>query len=231
MFKNNEDSAFACFIFSLMLNSNTLEKLTSIFKKVCNFYNSKDTSDDCNKASDSIVHKIEKRKLFVDTDFEDEAYEAKFYASNDKKLTNSVFKNSKFRLHFEEVESSITILDNGASTNENYKTEFIQYLQKYFMPYCFLWSGLVLYGLNVSRVDNGSIDKHFGHKKSKITSPLLPAEYKNHTFKPTLGQVAEFMQKSLMVIKLRATTMKMTTIILMIFVKYPIHKPKKVEKA
>jgi hypothetical protein len=109
-------------------------------------------------------------------------------------------------LHFEEVESSITILDNGASTNENYKPEFIQYLQKYFMPYCFLWSGLVLYGLNVSMFDNGSIEKYFGHKKSKNTSPLLPAvgllnRFKNdepvkNRFKPVYTKI--FLFKSIL---------------------------------
>ncbi len=49
-----------------MLNSNTLEELTSIFKKVCIIYNSQYMSDDYNKAYDSIVLFIKsKRESFL----------------------------------------------------------------------------------------------------------------------------------------------------------------------
>ena len=60
------------------------------------------------------------------------------------------------------------------------------------MPYCFIWSGFVLKGLNISRISNGSIEEYIGHKKSKISSPLLPAEFVNFTFKSTQGKAIEF---------------------------------------
>jgi hypothetical protein len=60
------------------------------------------------------------------------------------------------------------------------------------MPYCFLWSGFVLKGLNITRTTNGSIVNHFKHKKSKITSPLLPFDYTNFVYKAIQGKAIEF---------------------------------------
>ena len=69
--------------------------------------------------------------------------------------------------------------------------KFVKFLQDFFMPYCFIWCGLVLKGLNVSRVNNGSLEKYIGHKKSKIKS-LEPAEYVNYTYLSTKGRVIDF---------------------------------------
>ena len=74
----------------------------------------------------------------------------------------------------------------------NFNEPFIDFLQNFFMPYCFIWSGFVLKGLCVWRTSNGSIEEYISHIKSKISSPLLPAEFANFTFKSTQGKAIEF---------------------------------------
>jgi hypothetical protein len=68
-----------------------------------------------------------------------------------------VNKYSKFTKHFYELEAKTNIVDDGTYKNDYYAPVFIKFLQKYFMPYCFIWSGFVLKGLNVTRTTNGSI--------------------------------------------------------------------------
>jgi hypothetical protein len=60
------------------------------------------------------------------------------------------------------------------------------------MPYIFLSSSFVLKGLNITRTTNGSIQNHFKHKKSKITSALLPFDNTNLVYKSTQGKAIEF---------------------------------------
>ena len=175
-----------------MLNCDSLNKMSSIFQKLCIIFKSKGKSKAFCDAYDKIISKIENRKLFKSEEFENDIFESKNLHKNNIS-TKSIKENSKFGKHFLDLESKTIVINNEEKCkNEYYAPQFITFLQDYFMPYCFLWSAFVLKGLNITRITNGSLENHIGHVKSKITTPLLPFEYTNFVYKSTQGKAIEF---------------------------------------
>ena len=156
--KNKVLCRFLCFTFSLMLNCDNLNHLTTIFSNICIIFKSKTKSQQFENSYSSILNLIEDRDVQMeDDDFENEKYELKSYAKI--KSVESIKEHSKFGKHFRQVESNLKLEDKGSEDNEFFHPKYIKFLQDYFMPYCFIWSGLVLKGLNITRVNNGSLEK------------------------------------------------------------------------
>jgi hypothetical protein len=198
IFKDKETCKFVCFVFSLMLNCDNIQTLGKLFMQLCVVFQSKTMSEQFIEAYNFLVGKIENRDSFNDSDdFEKKIYfEKKTDKTANIKQTKAVKDQSKFGQYFRDLESSVKINENSSDANDLYCPKFIEFLQKYFMPYCFLWAGFVLKGTNITRLTNGALEKYFAHKKKKITSPLYPAEYVNHTFLSTKGKAIEFTSKS-----------------------------------
>lgn len=62
------------------------------------------------------------------------------------------------------------------------------------MPYCFIWSGLVLRGSGNSRWTNGYIESFFKTKKA-AGKHRSPAEYVRDTYSFTQGLVVQYRDK------------------------------------
>ena len=85
----------------------------------------------------------------------------------------------------------------------NYKSEssnvntlvnqlFVEFLQKEFMPYIFLWGGFVLrdqeFDKPTTHMVDSSVEAWFRTRKNLIDAPISPARYINETIHETLGQ-------------------------------------------
>ena len=176
-----------------MLNCKTLTELTSIFENILIVYKSKTKSKQFQEAYDLLTKLIKNRTLHIEDDqFQNDKYDEKLYVKSKSKNIRNIKTNSKFGQHFLTVGKNTKLIENDDVTlNEYYNPKFVKFLQDFFMPYCFLWSGLVLKGLNISRVNNGSLEKYIGHKKSKLKS-LEPSDYVNQTYLSTKGRVIDF---------------------------------------
>lgn len=102
---------------------------------------------------------------------------------------------TKFSVKIEdEVKSKIQ--NNSASEmNSMYSLEYMDFLQKNFLPYAFIWSGFVYKTLdtreNTSRITNGVIERFFATRKRLVPSALLPVKYLNKIGAVTLGQIEQ----------------------------------------
>jgi len=70
-------------------------------------------------------------------------------------------------------------------------SNFIDFLFDNYLPYAFIWSGFVyrcLNSLSVTRLTNGTMERHIRTKKSVVTKACLPALYINNTVKLAIGQ-------------------------------------------
>jgi hypothetical protein len=84
---------------------------------------------------------------------------------------------------------------NG-DTNQFYAPGYVEFLIERYMPYCFIWSSLVLKGFDphVTRWTNGAIESFIGTRKRKEKSlmNLMPAQYANYTYPLAIGNVDDF---------------------------------------
>ncbi len=160
--------------------------------QLCVTFQSKTVSEQFIEAYNFLFGKIKNR----DSSNDGNDFKKKTDNTANIKQTEAVKNKSKFGQYFRDLESSDNINENSSDANDLYCPKLIESLQKYFIPYCFLLAGFVLKGTNITRLTNGALEKYFGHEKKKITSPLYPAEYVNHTFLSTKGKPIEFISKS-----------------------------------
>ena len=116
------------------------------------------------------------------------------------KKKTSIASNSPFTKHFKNIIENV--LDDTQKLvgieeiedNLYYVPEFVDFLMIRFMPYCFIWSGFVIRGLNNqntrTRLANGAIENHFysykgmGHRHLR----LLPAQNATKSYKVNIGK-------------------------------------------
>lgn len=75
--------------------------------------------------------------------------------------------------------------------NELYYPAFIQFLQKYFLPYIFIWGGYVFRGIDseVVWITQGCVERMIGDKKQLLhNKELVPARYARETVDFVIGQ-------------------------------------------
>jgi hypothetical protein len=138
---------------------------------------------------------IKKAKASTSTNNEeeetDESKENSFFDKN-----KSIKSNSPFSSHFNEIHEKInksicTNLDESTTANELMNSNFIDFLFDNYLPYAFIWSGFVyrcLNSISVTRLTNGTMERHIRTKKSVVPKACLPALYINNTVKLAIGQ-------------------------------------------
>ena len=85
--KRKSNGKFECFLFSIMLNCNSLNELTRIFENIVIVYKSKTKSKQFQDAYDLLIKLIKNRKLYVEDDsFQNDKYVEKLYIKSQSKL-------------------------------------------------------------------------------------------------------------------------------------------------
>ncbi len=99
---------------------------------------------------------------------------------------STIKEQSPFTEVFQQLQASYQT-KGGESSNPLYNIEYLNFLQFYFMPYIFVWSGFVYRGMNITRLTQGTIEKYFGTRKNLIKNAMVPARYINATLKIVLA--------------------------------------------
>lgn len=119
-------------------------------------------------------------------DFEDEEERFK------RQYSHSVKENSPFTVHFLDTQKSINYKSESSNVNTLVNQSFVEFLQKEFMPYIFLWGGFVLrdqeFDKPTTHMVDSSVEAWFRTRKNLIDGPISPARYINETIHETLGQ-------------------------------------------
>ena len=101
---------------------------------------------------------------------------------------------SPFTRVFEKIQEESTDLttDLSGETNPLYYPQLINYLQKFFMPYIFIWGALVFRKMDpdckITKIDQGCIEKYFGSiKHVRGHQPIVPARHVLDSYKTVLS--------------------------------------------
>ncbi|CAF1030492.1 unnamed protein product [Brachionus calyciflorus] len=193
-FKDSKLRMIACFVFSLMLNSTSLEYLKKIFRLVCLAFLSR-LRTDLNYSSLKEIQSLISRKSKDETEIlkclnSVEVTEKGFMDEQKKDIIYNLIdeatirEQSPFTELFQQVESDAlkelsTETSASSTPNVYYSPEFIKFLQHNFMPFAFLW---VNFGLSensnqITRMTNGLLDQYIGLKKNMV-------KQENEAFKP-----------------------------------------------
>jgi hypothetical protein len=91
----------------------------------------------------------------------------------------------------EDSEEDVTS-DMSCELNLLYYPQLINYFQKFFMPYIFIWSSLVLRKMDpdcqITKIDQGCIVKYFGWiKHVRGHQPIVPARHVLDSYKTVLA--------------------------------------------
>ena len=219
---NKSMLAFCSYLFSLLVNCLDIESISMYFKLICKVFlyekksvfvieslNALQEAISCRPTDKNEIKKLVENHLKT-TNFEDIANKkAESIVKGKEKKTRTIADNSPFTKHFENIKSSITNemenlwIDESllVENNHYYCPEFIDHLLKRYMPYCFIWSGFVIRGLNDenkrTRFTNGTVENYFFSKKVMGQSflRLLPAQYANKSYKLVIGKCKEFVSE------------------------------------
>ena len=124
---------------------------------------------------------------------------------NNEDISEKEFQNkiqtikgaSPFTKNYINIEQTILTKLNEESfqdleSNDLYNQDFIDFLQKNFMPYHFLWGGFVYRGLPFSEITthltDGPVENLFYFRKQLISESVTPSVYINSTVFNILGQ-------------------------------------------
>lgn len=81
-------------------------------------------------------------------------------------------------------------LDELDEENVLHFPEFGELLLERYMPYCFIWSGIVMRGTDVTRWTNGMIEKYISTRKSILD--LWPACYSRRSMRLSDANIIEY---------------------------------------
>ncbi|CAF0770138.1 unnamed protein product [Brachionus calyciflorus] len=112
---------------------------------------------------------------------------------------STIKEASPFTAHFINIKQeaiNYSKIKNG-DINHIRNDSYIDFLEKNFLPYAFVWSGFVFRNLNISRLTNGTIEKFFATRKNLVKSSVQPGVYINLTSDVALGQALRFTNKLL----------------------------------
>ena len=100
---------------------------------------------------------------------------------------------SPFTEEFEKVQiESTEDLSESGEENLLLNHDLIDLMQKFYMPYIFIWVGFVFRKMNpkysITRIDQGCIEKYFGTcKRAKRHEAIVPAKYVLDSFQTVLA--------------------------------------------
>ena len=109
---------------------------------------------------------------------------------------------SRFNSFFDQIYQPIKTqidqqqkVDNSSNDdNKLYLESFVVFLIHHYMPYTPLWSGLVLRGLYLTRITNGSLERLIGFRKKK-TRYFNFAQYVYKMYPRLKGSIKDFISK------------------------------------
>ena len=99
-----------------------------------------------------------------------------------------------FRSIYENVSVDLETNDIGTEPNPLFFSPLIKILLDRFMPYAFIWTGLVLRGTKTTRWTNGTVERFIRTQKATDKKLLRqpPAEYVMRSKKKALGLCIEY---------------------------------------
>jgi hypothetical protein len=113
-----------------------------------------------------------------------------------KQTKDTIKAESPFTAHFMAIYNSVfSSLAAGEKSRANplRSPAFLEMLHDQYMPYAFIWSGIVLRGSGDSRFTNGTIEhKYKGRKSQKSHLNQVPSQYATKYLPITRGEVLEF---------------------------------------
>jgi hypothetical protein len=122
-----------------------------------------------------------------------------------KRKTTSLKTGSPFAVYFNKVvERQLTAAQQATTVEPNplYCSSIIEHLQEEYMPYYFLWGGVVLRGTGLSRVGNGSLENYQGVMKYKTKKNISPQEHIVKDFRVVRAACSDYL-KSVNTVKKR----------------------------
>lgn len=119
---------------------------------------------------------------------------------NFSKFSNQPIKSSSpfisiFAQLYHDVMFDIELLDEVGQPNILFSQSLVEMIMAQFIPYCFLWSGLVLRGTGRTRLTSCYLDKFIKRKKDKSGMKNLPANYAMSTLSFTRNEVSQYCEK------------------------------------
>jgi hypothetical protein len=108
---------------------------------------------------------------------------------------------------FSLIEKSVRLeIKKSGEKNLLYNPDYINFLQKNFTPYIFIWAGYVFRGMetqqNITRITQGSIEKYFGTIKRIRGQPIVPARHVIASMESVLSSCAILASSKLKDVKL-----------------------------
>lgn len=100
-----------------------------------------------------------------------------------------------FQIIYDNATVKLETSEEGGEQNPYYCPDLVNMLMNRFMPYVFIWSGLVLRGTGKSRWTNGYIEAYFRTKKTHGLHSS-PANYVLKTFKCAKGEIIQYVDKN-----------------------------------
>lgn len=187
-----------------MLNSTSLLELSMYFQKLVLLVKSKFVTDETANALSYLNKCLSDRNIKQIDEIEILNYETRSLTGEDIEKAKTIKDKSKFTSYFKNIENSVKLVDDKTGDlNPYYCSDIIKFLQEYYMPYCFLWSSLVLKGVEddvkceFTRMSNASLEQYFStRKESDAFKELKPNEYLIKNFPLTRGELLKFQHKA-----------------------------------
>lgn len=127
---------------------------------------------------------------------------------NPEKSTKTLKGESLFTKHFEYIRKQAEDTQEKSKgkvlppKNPLYNPLYIDFLMKYFMPFCGVWAGFCFVNLTdeegeaLTRITNGIIERFWGYRKKGQTQlAQTPINYSNNTLEKTRGQARIFIKE------------------------------------
>ena len=225
-FSDIEHKVFAVCCFSLLANSTELKTTKVIFSLMCEVFIRQMDDKTCSNARKALQQLIELRPndkteiikcvnenypgvFVIDTTLNEtesndtELIQVDGWFTFDKKST--IKNSSPFTNVFLEIqtqcESEAESPDTSGEENVLFNPELINYLQKFYMPYIFIWGAFIFRNMDptysITKIDQGCIEKYFGtNKRIRGHLPIVPARHVLLSLKYVLANCVMFTQSS-----------------------------------
>lgn len=211
---------YICFCFSLMLNSTSLDQLSDYFRWICIVHLSETRSELVISSEKALIEAVKERpetlasiKKIVNRFDQDRGFtifdsdQDELRESDNTKLDSIVEKispnqpikhSSPFTSHFkkikEDVENSFNTDPSADEPNLQLNPAYINHLLDKFMPYCFIWSGFVFKGMNLTRLTNGTVENFNKFVKSTTKAKVLPHRHIVSELRFVEGMCEEYLE-------------------------------------
>jgi hypothetical protein len=206
---------FICYLFSLLLNSTSLEMIGEYFQLICIIYLSPTQTKYFLRTKETLAELLESRpddvkaiKNIVNAylNFQPATFTNANTPTSDidedliaEKESMPIKKASPFTKYFNDIKLYVdnqieTQKDGSTIVNDFFNPEIINHLLNAYMPYAFIWASFSCVNLSVSRLTNGLIENYNKYRKSGVPKNVLPHRYIESHVDHLSGSVIEYLQ-------------------------------------